>query len=469
MKRFICCLFAFLLLTGCASGAEEQQATQAPAPFMAGYAKVNITPMDPVPLGSYGNSANRISTGFTDYIYATALALQDAQGNAMVLLGIDTNGTGGQLIQNARATISAQTGIPKERVVLSASHMHSFPDMDSTDPSVERYSKKYEEYLVTAALDAVADLAPAQLEVTTVQTEGLNFVRRYELEGGVFVGYESDILESGLKVVGHETEADGSMQLVKFTRDEKKDILLANFQVHPHRGAGSTNTLITADLVGAFRQEVEEKLDCHAIYITGASGNINPYSAIEEENITKDHKEQGKALASYALKAEGSYTPVSTGPIRAITQTFQGKVDHSLDHLVAVAMDAKNYYQQTNSVAQMREKYHAQGINSPNHANMIINRSRREEVSFDIWAIAVGDVAFAVAPYEMFDTNGMFIKENSPFAMTVITTCANGAHGYLPTKLAIEHGGYEPDNTYFVTGSAEALADMYVEMLKDIH
>ena len=379
--RILCLLLSLLLLAGCAGASDPQDngqngAMQAFAgTFMAGYAKINITPEDPLPLTGYGNSLNRISTGFTDYIYATALALQDSEGNAMILLGIDMGGTSGQLIQSIRTTISEQTGIPKERVVLSASHMHSFPDLSVSYPGVDRYSAVFSEALVKVVGDALADLAPAQLETTTVQTEGLNFVRRYQLEDGRFVGYESDITESGLKAVAHETEADRSMQLVKFTREEKKDILLANFQVHPHRGGGSTNTLITADLVGVFRETVANALDCEVIYITGASGNVNPYSAISAENITADYKEQGKALARYAIQAEGTYTPMATGAIGHVTRTFEGTVDHSTDHLVNVAMAAKDYYQQTNSVAMMRSKYLSEGIHSPNHANMIISRS----------------------------------------------------------------------------------------------
>lgn len=481
MKKLICLLLALVLLglMGCGQPAQttgeggeskESGTEHDAAELLAGYAKVDITPKAPLPLGGYGNSLNRISNGLLDYIYVTALALEDAQGNAMVLLGIDMGNTSGALIQNTRARISEKTGIPEERVVLSASHMHSFPDLDADYAGVGAYSNELSKALIQAAVEAVEDLAPAKMEINTVQTEGLNFVRRYELEGGVFVGYESDITESGLAVVGHETEADRSLQLLKLLREgDKKDILLANFQVHPHRGAGSSSTQITADLVGAFRTEVENKLDCHVIYITGASGNLNPYSAIPEENITSNYKEQGIALAQYAIEADSTYTPVESGSLGSTTQLFDGEIDHSLDHMVNIAQEALSYYQQTNSVAAMREKYLSQGINSPNHAKMIVNRSSKWEAPFSIWAIGVGDIGFAIVPYEMFDTQGVFIKENSPFAMTIVTTCANGGFGYMPSQLACEHGGYEADNTYFEPGSAEKLADMYVEMLNELY
>lgn len=78
------------------------------------------------------------------------------------------------------------------------------------------------------------------------------------------------------------------------------------------------------------------------------------------------------------------------------------------------------------------------------------------------------DSGVAVVPYEMFDTNGMYIKENSPFQMTFVATCANGGYGYFPSLVACKNGGYEPDTGKYEHGSAEILADLYVQMLKDL-
>lgn len=472
MKKLLCMLLtlAMLALLGCGQSSQAPDATGASGDaFMVGYAKRNITPEDPMPLGGYGNSASRISTGFLDYIYATCLAMRDSAGNTVVIFGMDMGGSGG-VMHDIRGIVASELGIPDEHVIIAASHMHTFPDLTMKENSaISRYIPLVRQSMIDCAKEAVADLAPAKAYTTTVETEGLNFVRRYELEGGIFVGYESDITESGKAIVGHETEVDKTMQLVKFDREEKTDIMLANFQVHPHRGAGSDSTLITADLVGVFRDEVKSELGYDVVYITGASGNVNPYSMITEENITKDYKEQGKALAKYAIQADDTYAPVEVGSIKAVAYSFEGKVEHSTDSLATVATEALNYYKQTNSVAAMREKYHAQGINSPNHANQILNRASSGLTNtFNIYALTIGDIGFAVAPYEMFDTNGMFIKENSPFKMTIITTCANGAYGYIPTKLAVEHGGYEPDNTRYAAGTAEELAQLYVQLLTEL-
>ena len=49
------------------------------------------------------------------------------------------------------------------------------------------------------------------------------------------------------------------------------------------------------------------------VYFTGAAGNINPTSMINEENRTKNFKEQGQELAKYAIEADGSYEKINGG------------------------------------------------------------------------------------------------------------------------------------------------------------
>ena len=92
-----------------------------------------------------------------------------------------------------------------------------------------------------------------------------------------------------------------------------------------------------------------------------------------------------------------------------------------------------------------------------------------KEASFVIGAVSFGDVGFAWAPYEMFDTNGSFIKENSPFPVTFVAECANGGNGYFPSSLAWDNAGYEVDTCKYVKGTAEELADNYVAMLDQLY
>ena len=482
MKKLLSILLAGLMvLSLCACGAAEGGSTTAATEnasglkegqLLVGYGRTNITPDMSVPLSGYGNTEKRMSDGFMDYLYATCFAVTDAEGNTAILFGIDMGNSSAPLYTTARKEISEKHGIPMERIIISASHTHSAPDMgNSKVPSIGKWAPELTELLIQCADAAMEDRAPADLYTTLAMTEGLNFVRRYKLEDGTINGYQSIITASGLKIVGHESEADHSLRLLKFDRGESKtDILVANFQTHPHRAGSATNPLMTSDLVGAFREEVTKKLGYDVVYFTGAAGNINPTSMIEEENRTKDHKEQGIELAKYAIEADGSYEKINGGTVRGISEVFESKIDHTEDHLVSYAKEAQALWSETNDIMTVTNAYIQYGINGPYHANAIVSKAAKgSSDSFEIFAVSFGDVGFACAPYEMFDTNGTFIKDNSPFPITFVAECANGANGYFPSELAWDNNGYEVDTCRYMKGTAEALADRYVAMLETLY
>ena len=110
------------------------------------------------------------------------------------------------------------------------------------------------------------------------------------------------------------------------------------------------------------------------------------------------------------------------------------------------------------------------GIRNVYHFNAVAMRSKMPwQVEIPLYGISIGDLAFVTAPFELFDTNGMQIKEGSPFSMTFVLTCANNNLGYIPSELAFKHGGYEVDVTLFVRGSAEELVSSYHSILNQLY
>ena len=141
-----------------------------------------------------------------------------------------------------------------------------------------------------------------------------------------------------------------------------------------------------------------------------------------------------------------------------------------MDHLAEIGLKLRQEWERTGDHAACREAGKPYGIHSPYHANAIISKANKgTSDSFEIFAVSFGDVGFACAPYEMFDTNGTFIKENSPFPITFVAECANGANGYFPSEIAWDNNGYEVDTCKYMKGTAEALADRYVAMLETLY
>lgn len=476
MKRFVAVLLAILLLLlclGCGAGHQDvahstTQAFSERSSLQVGFGKVNITPEYSVPLSGYGNSSQRMSTGFRSYLYAICLAISDGS-NTVLLYSIDVGACYSPLVA-MRPNVASELGLPLENIHFSCTHIHSGADLgNSAEASINKYAKELQKWLVKAGKQAVADLNPATMQIATVQTEGLNFIRRYVLADGSYNG--GDIADKSL-LVGHETEPDRSLQLLKFCRADADDIVVANFQLHPHRDTtGENYNALCANIPGAFRDELEAQLpDTRVIYFTGASGNINGHSAIAAENITPDYKAQGVALAGYARKAEPDYKPVDAGMVSVKSEQVVATVDHSRDHQLADAHLVWNRFLETNDKPASNEFGRQYGFSSVHDASVVIQKAAMDATAkIDIYAVSVGDVAFIAVPYEMFDTTGMHIKEQSPYKMTVVMYLTNEIYGYMPDIEAIPHGLYEVDITKFVPGTAELFEHTYLDLLNALH
>ena len=436
--------------------------------FSAGYGKTDITPEERVPLRGDGKSDLRISEFVLSNLYATCLAVTDADGNTVLLFGLDLVNYSPDIMPPIMKSVSEATGVPVGNICFSASHNHSAPDIDNTKhDSIVKYNKMLEQRLVEAAVMAMSDRRPAEMFGATVETESLNFVRRYLCMDGSYLG---DNFGGGSMPVAHESEADASLQLIKFVREGGKDIIMTNFQVHPLYAWGLR--AVTSDVVGLCRDALSEKLDCEVIYFTGASGNITVTTRLYEKEVS--YLKYGETMAGYALSAEESYRPIATGKVQVSTYDFAAEVNH--DATAEQAALCKDLYTRWGAGEISTEELIKIGadngitLRSAYHARAIYLRAEMEETNpVEMTVFSFGDAGFVVAPYEMFDTNGVFIKENSPFEMTFIATLANGYHSYIPSKLAWSHGGYEVDCCRYVEGTAEALADQYVAMLTELY
>ena len=81
-------------------------------------------------------------------------------------------------------------------------------------------------------------------------------------------------------------------------------------------------------------------------------------------------------------------------------------------------------------------------------------------------AISIGEVALVTLPQEMFDSDGKYIKEESPFAMTLIMGYACSTAGYAAPDWAGPNGGYETVNGPFKLGTAEMFKNHYIKTLQ---
>lgn len=480
MKKILTALLALaMLLSLCACGGSGSTATEAPAELaMAGFGKADITPKDNgVPMGGYSNEDERLSTGLLSYIYAIAVAVTDSEGNTAIMMSVDNCSMTAETIDPVRKWAEKEYGIPVENILASCIHQHSTPYSDDSN-----YKVLAQQGMKDAIKLAMEDRAPAQMYINKVETEAMSFIRRAWYKDGGFVTSHSGDRSSGFD--HYESEADKEMRLIKFTREDKADIIMVNFQGHPHMGTSSSQTDIHSDWPGVMRDVVEKELGALCVYFSGAGGNMNSTSYDKAQNVSKDFKDHGNRAAKYVIGAEDSYTEAKIGTIRCkeITNTYA--TDHTLDHLLdqAMAVNAVIKAKGRTEAKKVLEDYPE--LNSLFQVTAVVNKAARG-ASYDctISAITFGDVAFTVHPYEMFDSNGKQLREGTvgntdyaaedqlenPFQMTFITTKSNGSVGYVPSILGFTNGGYERDTTRFEGGTGELLVGDYLHILNELH
>ncbi len=432
-----------------------------------GYAKVDVTPRKPVQLTGYGNDFFRLSDNVLDPIYATCLAFTDTEGSTALVYTLDVLYASNWM----RKVVSEATGLPVERIQISATHTHAGPYVwlgKLTPPEAREYLHSVmTDGLIAAAQQALADRKPAQMYITETRTTGLNYVRHYLMEDGTYAG--PNFGNWNQRIVGHETEADNQMQLVKFVCEGGKDIILANYSVHMTSTGGMDKHNISADSVGAMRAKMERDLNCRFAFFNGAAGNINPTSEMPTEISLHDHVDHGRALAAYAIRAKDTFQRVSTGAVKCKSLSLNIEADHRLDYMEDIARSIVEVWKATGDRERCNEMCARHGLNSVYHAESVLDKLvLGKTLNIELNVVSVGNVAFAVMPYEMFDTNAMDIKENSPCKMTVIAACANEVRSYIPSALGFAHGGYSADRCRFVPGTGERLARECISMLEEL-
>ena len=433
--------------------------------MQVGFGKVSIAPATGTPLGGYGDSATRLSTG-NDETYgltATAIAITDSESETFLLITADLVSLPDSVVTDARNAIKEATGVSVSHIVISATHTHAAPDLAlSENEAIKAYKTELYANLVQAAKDALADRAAATAQIGSVEIAGQNYIRHYTDAEGNYYGYAhwaNEAKKAGA-VLTHADEADCTMQLLKFDRGDKTPVVIANWQTHPHL-LGNVD-YASADLVGAFRDALGTAQGWNVAYFSGASGNVNPNSLVAADE--KTYVSMGQAMAGAAATATFTDAGLTT------MQTKQNQYAATYKAVTQEQYDAAVAFLASEDTGWDAAK--AAGFNSIYEAKTIktVYESAQKSATknLELHAISLGQIAFVTAPYEMFDANGRAIKAADSHAMTLVLTNANGSAGYIPSDLSgvtAPDGIYEVDSTKFVAGTGEALAETYVKML----
>jgi len=393
------------------------------------------------------------------------VAITDEEGETLLLVSQDLINS--SWYKEAQSAICEATDVPAEHIMIAATHTHSAPDQTSPLECIQQYKQYYLQKMAEAAMAAMADRSEAYTYTGQTKLEKMNGVRHYLMADGTYAGDNFGSFKDNA-IVEPAEEKDNDLQVIRFAREGKQDVVMVNWQAHPSKLGSSTSYLISADFVGDARTAFEESTGQLFVYFTGAAGNQNPSSKLESQCFSYSCQQYGQALAEAAAALlEKMDTPAITS-VKAARKIYTGQVNHDMEDKLEQARQVQKVSEEEGSEAAnlLAKQY---GFAHRFHATAVIRRREYEESrDFEVSAASLGAVSFVSAPYEMFSVHGSYIKDNSPADMTFVISCCNGNNGYLPSNKAYDYNCYEAYNSNFARGTGDQVAELLVDMLNQL-
>ena len=431
-----------------------------------GFGRACITPDFPVCLAG-GGLPTRLQTKVLEDVYVTCIAFTDEAGQQALLFTQDLVCTLDSATHPVRQKLVEATGIPGEYIQFSATHTHSAPTTYPGGHGREEFMAIYEPAVLQAAKEALADQSEATALAGQTQAKGMTFVRRYKLADGTYEGASGNT-STCKELVEHAYPSDETVQMIRFVRKDKKDILLCNLGAHATFNGATSKTGLSADFPSAIRDCIEARQGCLVAYFISAAGDQTPNSRMKSDNHGLNYRQYGDRIGQLICEAMPKLQPIQTGEIKVnsgVRTVPTNRVNlHRLEDAKAVWQLFREVgFKESNPVA------HAQGFASVYEAFAIVRHADLpESMDIGVNAMAMGDVAFIFASYEMYGDNARFVRENSCYPMTFVTSLANGNNGYLPSEVGYEINCYEAYASNVGRGAGELMADLFVQLLQEM-
>lgn len=468
MKKIISALLVLCVMLGLWACGGEQPAGDGEKGLKVGFAKETIMPEKVIPLAGVG-IIDRNYEGVLDTLYTTCIAITDENGNTVLLYTNDLVNSAVEYSEPAKEQISRATGIAKENIMVAATHTHSAPTYTATYiDGVAEYKQLILDAMTSAGKKAIADQSLAEISAGATNAVGFAFSRHYVmLDGRIEKNFNK-----GDVPVDHPDEPNDTVQIVRFTRPEenKKDIIMMTFGIHPTFNGQHSDKNISADFPAPTRQYIENETGALVAYFTSAAGNQTGNSAIPGES--KFSRSQyiafGQALGKVVADYLPNLKPLASGSVNLQNKVFAATAYKDKVDMLLEAEEVSDAYNK-NGEAAVQGMLKEYGFDSVWEAIAIVDRAKMgKTVNISLNALTIGELSMVFTPFEMFGDTAKDIMGRTPYDMTMVVTCANGSHGYFPTKKAYDYQVYEGFVAKVVPGTAEEIADTLVNMLKDM-
>ena len=448
--------------------------------FQAGAATSNITPE--IGREIIGGFVPYPSKHVHDELHARCLVLDDGR-TKLALVVCDLLGIHRVVSDEARKLIAEQIGIPRECVMISATHTHSASSaLGKNRLQAEQMVDDYQQFVARRIADGVArahhNRRPAQLAFGTAEAPEHVFNRRWHMKLGTvpenpFGGIDLVKMNppaGSPNLVEPAGPTDPTVSFLAVRELEGRPIaVFAAYSLHYVGGEGPAH--VSADYYGFFCEHLKQLLTADqkieldrdappfvAMLANGTSGDINNINFRTPRPAKKPYEQMRFVAEDVAKKVQAAMASLK----------YQDQVTLAASY----REPAIAWRRPTPEQRKWAEATIAAGAKSKSDLSFIYaERTMRlaeypETTTIPLQILRIGDVCLGTLPFEVFCEIGLDFKRRCPIQPAFMVELAHGYFGYLPTPRQHQLGGYE---TWIGTNRVEPTAsDKLLETLLEM-
>jgi neutral ceramidase len=393
--------------------------------WRAGTASEKITPDEPLWLAGYLVRKEPAKGTISD-LYASALSLEDESGGRLVIVSVDLIAITRTIAEPVYDAVLRQLGLPRERLVLAATHTHYGPEFrpdkvplflipQEYAAKVAETGRRITDAIVRVIVAAVNDLEPVRLFATRTLASFAHNRRRLGVKDGR--PSTEDVLDQDVPVLW-ATRGDGTRKAIMF------GYACHNTTIPPEDGR------YCADWAGFAKEQLSrENGGATALFISGCGADQNP----EPRGSIELSKQYGREIADAVQRAMTRDATELRGAIQVamddVPLSLQPMPRDKIESMLAAADDPPK---------QVKARF------------LLDQLSRGEPLVTSypgpFQAIRIGEqlLLIAMSGEPVVDWSHKFKREFAGVAPLVwVAGYCNDMYGYVPTRRVQQEGGYE--------------------------
>ncbi|MBR2352970.1 MAG: neutral/alkaline non-lysosomal ceramidase N-terminal domain-containing protein [Clostridia bacterium] len=395
----------------------------------------------------YGYTPDIFSESVYDDLTLSAFCFED-EGERVLFMSATVCLIKTELYEEIASVVEERFGIPKDHVILHATHTHSGPNLAGEagwgDLDREYYEAIFLPALLSAVEEAMGHTVPVKMGVASGHSEIA--INRRELHN-----------DTNQAHLGQNPWGPFDPQMTVLSFKDLQGNTVANL-VHygMHGTCAGQNHEITRDWSGLMIDAMERESEGITAFFNGPEGDVGPRlsngkTTAEGDNKIQYVEEMGAIAAADALRIFQSVSDYQPVRLSFASCTVDVPLTSRIDRETA-EREYEKYKDSTVNLGGARAVYYRTQLRlyEEGYADQAARRVPQS-------ILRIGDVAFASFPYELFSVIGMRIARESEIPYTLSLSNTNGSEGYMVTEDQICRSGYEVK--MFKTGYIQPYAD----------